>query len=143
LALLSYELFTGTLQKMGYVLNDYDPCVANTTISSKQSTIAWFVDDNKISHEDGKVNSETIRIIEETFGKMTVTRGKKHVFLGMNVTYNDSGSATINMKDYLKEAISYFGEDILKSAATPVKRDLFEIDEDSPALTTEKREHVP
>jgi hypothetical protein len=125
---------------LGYVLNDYDPCVANKMINGKQSTIAWYVDDNKISHEDPKVNSETVRIIEETFGKMTVTRGKKHVFLGMNVTYNDNGSATINMKDYLKEAIADFGEDIVKSAATPAKRDLFEIDENSPVLTTEKRE---
>jgi hypothetical protein len=44
------------------------------------------------------------------------------------------------VKDYLKEAIADFGEDIVKSAATPAKRDLFEIDENSPALTTEKRE---
>jgi hypothetical protein len=138
-ALLWYELFTGTLQQMGYVLNDYDPCVANKTISGKQSTIARYVDDNKISHEDPKVNNETIEIIERRFGKMTVTRGKKHVFLGMNVTYNNIGSATMNMKDYLIEAIADFSEDIVKSAATPTKRDLFDIKEDSPALPPEKR----
>jgi hypothetical protein len=34
-ALLWYELFTGTLQKLGFVLNDYDPCVANMVINEK------------------------------------------------------------------------------------------------------------
>ncbi len=49
-ALLWYNLFTGTLEGMGFKLNPYDPCVANLTIHGKQCTVAWFVDDNKISH---------------------------------------------------------------------------------------------
>jgi hypothetical protein len=125
---------------MGFVLNEYDPCVANMTINDKQCTIAWYVDDNKISHEDPEVVTTIIKRIEERFGKMTVTRGKEHVFLGMNITFNDDGTASIKMKDYLKEAIADFGEDIVKSAATPAKRDLFDINDDSPALPDKKRE---
>jgi hypothetical protein len=139
-ALLWYELFTGTLQKMGFVLNEYDPCVANMKINDKQCTIAWYVDDNKISHEDPEVVTTIIEKIEERFGKMTVTRGKEHVFLGMNITFNDDGTASIKMKDYLKEAIADFGEDIVKSAATPAKRDLFDINDDSTALPSKKKE---
>jgi hypothetical protein len=86
------------------------------------------------------VNTEVIRKIEERFGNMMVTRGKEHVFLGMNVTFNDDGTVTIKMKDYVKEAISDFGEDITKSATTPAKRDLFEINEGSKELTIEKSE---
>jgi hypothetical protein len=51
-ALLWYNLLTGTLEGMGFKLNTYDPCVANSIIHGKQCTIAWFVDDNKISHVD-------------------------------------------------------------------------------------------
>jgi hypothetical protein len=76
-----------------------------------------------------------INSIEEKIGKMTITRGKTHVFLGMDVGFNDNGTATIKMKEYLKEAIFDFGEDILKSATTPAKRDLFQIDERSAGLT--------
>jgi Reverse transcriptase (RNA-dependent DNA polymerase) len=50
LALLWYELFTSTLQKMGFVLNPYDACVANKIIDGTQCTVVWYVDDNKISH---------------------------------------------------------------------------------------------
>jgi hypothetical protein len=49
-ALLWYELFAGTLKKMGFELNPYDPCIANKVIEGAQCTIAWYVDDTKISH---------------------------------------------------------------------------------------------
>ena len=35
-AMLWYKLFTSTLQKLGFVLNPYDSCVANATIKGKQ-----------------------------------------------------------------------------------------------------------
>jgi hypothetical protein len=54
-ALLWYKMFSSTLQKMGFVLNPYDPCIANCMIQGEQCTIAWYVDDNKISHKDPEV----------------------------------------------------------------------------------------
>ena len=79
-ALLWYDLFHNTLKDMGFVLNPYDPCVANCMIQGKQCTIACYVDDNKISHVDPNVVSMVIGRIEERFGKMTVTRGREHFF---------------------------------------------------------------
>ena len=84
-ALLWYELFSGTLKNMGFKLNPYDTCVANKTINDKQCTIVWYVDDTKISHVDSIVVTKIIKAIEEKFGDMTVTRGKSHVSLGMDI----------------------------------------------------------
>jgi len=53
------------------------------------ATVAWYVDDNKISHVDDTVVTDIIKKIEAKFDKMTVTRGKHHVFLGMDITFND------------------------------------------------------
>jgi len=39
-ALLWYELFTGTLVDMGFKLNPFDPCVANSQVKGKQCTVA-------------------------------------------------------------------------------------------------------
>jgi hypothetical protein len=50
LVLLWYGLFTKSLKGMGFVLNPYDPCIANCTIEGTQCTAAWYVDDNKILH---------------------------------------------------------------------------------------------
>jgi hypothetical protein len=139
-ALLWYELFTGTLKGMGFELNPYDTCVANQTIDGKQCTIAWYVDDNKISHVNPRVVTDVVTKIEERFGKMTITRGKEHVFLGMHITYLENGTAQLRMADYLKEAISEFGESITKTAATPAKRDLFDVADDGEFLDKTRSE---
>ena len=70
---------------MGFELNPYDNCVANKMIDGKQCTIIWWVDDNYISHVSDGVLDMVIGKIEERFGKMAVTCGDKHVFLGMQL----------------------------------------------------------
>ena len=80
---------------MGFEINPYDPCVANSTINGTQCTIAWCVDDTKISHEVPAVVTSVIERIEERFGKMTFTRCPEHTFLGMKITYRSDGTATI------------------------------------------------
>ena len=80
-ALLWYQMFYAYLKDIGLELNPYDPCVANKMIDGKQCTIAWYVNDTKISHADPNIVSQIIeQELEERFGKMAVTRGKKHVF---------------------------------------------------------------
>jgi Reverse transcriptase (RNA-dependent DNA polymerase) len=139
-ALLWYQMFYTYLKNLGFELNPYDPCVANKMIDGKQCTIAWYVDDTKISHADPAVVSQIIDQLEERFGKMTVTRGKKHVFLGMNVTYTPHGTAEIIMRDYLEEAIAESKLDVRRTASSPARRDLFEIDEASPPLEADDAE---
>jgi hypothetical protein len=139
-ALLWYELFYSYLKEIGFELNPYDPCIANKDINGKQCTIAWYVDDTKISHADPNIVTDVIAQIEERFGKMTITRGRKHVFLGMHITYNADGTADIIMRDYLEEAIAESGLEIMRTAATPAKRDLFDIDAQATPLTTKESE---
>jgi hypothetical protein len=139
-ALLWYNLFTETLQGMGFKLNPYDPCVANLTIHGKQCAVAWFVDDNKISHVDCRVVTKIIKKIEAHFGKMTVTRGTHRVFLGMDITYEANGTVSIGMKDYILESIDDFPEELSEGAATPSRQTLFEVDPNSPKLNETRSE---
>jgi len=46
-----------------WVLNSsllYDPCIANKVIDGKQHSIVWYMNDNKISHMDAIVMTQTI-----------------------------------------------------------------------------------
>jgi hypothetical protein len=139
-ALLWYNLFTSELVKRGFVLNPYDSCVANRMVDGKQCTICWYVDDMKVSHVDPTVVTQTIEDIEDRFGKMSVTRGKKHVFLGMNIEFNEDGTFTMTMVDHIKEAIEQFGEDVSACATSPGAKSLYSVLESSPTLTKEKGE---
>ena len=139
-ALLWYECFTKCLFDMGFTLNNHDQCVANKTIEGSQCTIVWYVDDNKISHASSKVVDDIIKKLEERFGKMTVKRGKEHVFVGMNITFIGDGKVRLTMRSYLEEAIQAFGEDVSIGAATPANRNLFAVSEDLPLLETKQAE---
>ena len=68
---------------------------------------------------------------------MTVTRGDEHVFLGMKIRYvKKNGTAEMMMREYLEEAIAESGLEITRTAATPAKRDLFDVDEDACPLAS-------
>ena len=133
-ALLWYDLFSSTLEKEGFKINPYDCCVANKDINGHQCTIAWYVDNNKLSHKDANVVSEVLKIIKAHFGDLTVSRGKKHTFLGMNITIRKDKKVQIEMKDQVKETILAFDEDVTTSATTTAALHLFDINNDCPKL---------
>ena len=73
---------------MGFVLNKYDPCVANAKmINGKQFTIRWWDDDNAMMHVDMEVMNEIIPGIEDKFGKLTITCDDQHTLLGMDLWF--------------------------------------------------------
>ena len=60
-ALLWYECFVNKLSSMGFKINPYDHCIANKDIDGSQCTIAWYVDDVKVSHKNENVITTIIR----------------------------------------------------------------------------------
>ena len=88
-ALLWYQLYSSTLQDMGFVFIPDNKCIINKIINGKQCIVVFYIDDNKVGHEDPVV---VTKILDETashFGKLSITRGCKHDFLGMNITLKD------------------------------------------------------
>ena len=60
-ALLFYNKLVKDLLEYGFVLNNYDCCVANKMINGHQMTIIWHVDDLMISHrEPSEVTKKSI-----------------------------------------------------------------------------------
>jgi len=121
-ALLWYKLFSTMLVDLGIELNPYDLCVANAIIDGKHCTIGWYVDNNIVTHIDPDTVTWVIDKIEEKFGNMTVTRGKSHDFLGMNIDILEDKTVTVGMKEHIKGAIAHFPEDIIRNAATPAAK---------------------
>jgi hypothetical protein len=92
-SLLYYRKFVKILTDIDFVINQYDPCVANRTIEGEQMTICAHVDDCKLSHRKTKVMDSMIKYlrqeyesIEDGSGAMTVSRGTIHKYLGTTST---------------------------------------------------------
>jgi hypothetical protein len=85
-SLLYYRKFVKSLTDIDFVINPYDPFVANTMIKGKKMTICFHVDDCKLSHRKTKVMDSIIEylrheyesIFEDRSGAMMVSRGKIH-----------------------------------------------------------------
>ena len=98
-SLLYYRKFCKSLTDKGFIFNPYDPCVANKVINGKQMTICFHVDDCKLSHVDPKemdrmiewLKQEYESIFEDGSGKMSVSRGKIHTYLGVTLDFTVKG----------------------------------------------------
>lgn len=141
-AMLWYNMFASTLKGMGFVLNPYDPCVANKMINGKQCTICWYVDDLKVSHVQHAVVKQVISEVEKHYGQMVVTYGNKHTYVGMDIEYTGNGEAKITMISYLKEALDAFPEDCTANANTPAASHLFEVNQECPKISEPDRQNM-
>ena len=113
-ALLFYRKLVSDLESNSFVLNPYNPCIANKMINGKQMTICWQVDDLKVSHEDPQEVTVFGEWLSNTYGILVVLhRGKIHDYLGMILDYSHKGKVMINMTEYIKNIISDFPEEII------------------------------
>ena len=138
-----------SLTSIGFEINLYDPCVANKMIEGKQQTLCFHVDDCKLSHVSSLVNDRMIEwlhqeyesIFEDGSGKMMVSRGKVHTYLGMTLDYSMRGQVIVTMYDYIQEILEAFDKAEpkgmgTKSSAAP--NNLFKVNKDSKKLSTNK-----
>ena len=145
-AKLFWENLTSFLcSDLGFTLNPYDSCVANKTINGKQCTIAWHVDDLKISHVDSRVVDEIITRFEEKYGKespLSVTRGRVHEYLGMTIDYSTPGVVSFIMKDYVADIIKEKADDMDdRTATTPASQHLYHTNDNAVKLGEYKADY--
>ena len=134
-----YKQLTKVLIDEDFIPNPYDSCVVNKIIKGSQCTICWHVDDLKISHKDPKVVDEVLECLQSIYGELSVTRGKKHTYLGMDLDYSCPGMVCVSMIPYLKEIIDEFPEDLgERTAKTPATLRLFDINKNPEFLDPKK-----
>ena len=113
---------------MGFVMNPYDPCVANRTVNGAQMTIRWHVDDLMISHLSQDKIMKIVQGIKDTHGEnLAETVGTMHDYLGMTFDYSFTKEVRINMWDYLRKVIKEFPEEIMGVCVTTASDHLFKV----------------
>ena len=126
-ALLFYKKLAVDLVSHGFKINPYDPCVVTKDIQGKQMTICWHVDDLKISHENSNEVTKVGDWLKSIYGNVSISRGREHTYLGMQIKYTEKGCCEISMTPYTEEIINQFPEDVQLPASTPAADHLFKI----------------
>ena len=139
-SILYYRKFRKDIESIGFKVNPYDPCVANRIVRGSQQTVCWHVDDLKSSHLLTKVNDEFLEWLNQKYGdivEVKATRGNKHDYLAMFITFKD-GKVIIDMVYYVEKMIQDFPETLKRGVKCPWTEHLFKVNENAPVLTTDK-----
>jgi len=146
-ALMFYRKFVTDIKSIGFELNPYDPCMANKMINGKQFTIVWHVDDLKISHAEPKVVDGMIawlkhkyeQLFDDGSGKMRISRGKIHEYLGMKLDFTTPGEVQVTMKDYIQAMVDDWKKHDATDtiASSPAAAHLFEVRDNAELLDEE------
>eukprot|EP00804_Cyclotella_cryptica_P030821 CCRYP_015076-RE/>CCRYP_015076-RE protein AED:0.49 eAED:0.25 QI:0/-1/0/1/-1/1/1/0/834 len=133
-ALLFYRKLRKELEEYGMEMNPYDMCVANKDTKHGQLTILWHVDDLKLSCRSKVEVTKLICYLRNIYGdKMTIERGGKRKYLGMNLDFTEPGVLQVDMSHYVKEILTDFPEKIEKTSPTPHSDSLFTVKEEDEA----------
>ena len=106
-ALLFYKRLRSDLEDMGFVVNPYDPCVANNMVDGEQMTVCWHVDDLKISYRYEDMVTAFAVEMENIYGEnTTISRGRVQYYLGIELEFRTCpGTLIISMIKYLQKII--------------------------------------
>ncbi len=128
-SLLFYRKLQEELEAYGFIVNPYDPCIANlTSMDGKQLTLIWHMDDLMASCEDDFELTKFSCYLARIYGpKLTMHMGWKRNYLSMDLKFNKDGTLGISMVQYLKNIIAEFPEVIQGKAAMPAVDHLFQI----------------
>ena len=133
------------IEVWGLTPNKYDDCVVNKTIKGHQITVVWHMDDLKVSHVNIKEVDKFVMQMEETFGAdapLSVSRGKIHDYLGMNLDFRVEGEVRIDMEHYIDMMLHNAPEDMEGVSNTPAAVHLFKTNSEDPKLLGDKQKKI-
>ena len=116
-------------------MNPYDICVFNKLYDGEQVTVIFHVDDLLGSSVLDEALEEPYNVLIKKYGKVKVTRGDTHSYLGMVLRFIGDGTATVAMPAFIADIILESG--VTGTAPTPADEYLFALRE-SPALSEEQ-----
>jgi hypothetical protein len=143
-SLLYYKKFRADIESIGFIVNPYDPCVANRMADGKQHTVTWHVDDLKSSHVNSKVNDEFLKWLKlkyasDTIGEVKAVRGHRHDYLAMWLDYSTPGVLKLDMTYYVKAMIDDFPDKLEGTGKYPWTNNLFVVDPKSKLLDDKRK----
>ena len=146
-SLLCHERWVKDIEAQGFVLNPYDPCVANKMANGKQLTLTWHVDDVKVLHMwrsrwwTSLFNGSKIKCGQIT--PVKPSRGQAHDYLAMMIDFKHQGKVIIDVRRCVDSLIKKFKCLNKLGAAkpkTPAAEHLFTVRDEVEKLYAEKAE---
>ena len=137
-AKLWYDEVSSKLKGFGYVASESDQCCfIKFDKNGKRSIVALYVDDFAHWYEDSRFDDKLIAVLEEHYGKLTVSKGDSGIYVGVEFDYNrQDRSVVLSMRKYLSKVLKDFN--VQKGSPTPTSHDFMTLDESSPRVDSKR-----
>ena len=106
--LLFHQKLSSDLRNEGFTLNPYDPCVVRKMVNGNYITVTCHMYELNISYVDSIKVNIMIKWIKSKYRKMSISRGRVHNYLGMDLYYLVQGEASVQMEKYLVNTTKEF-----------------------------------
>ena len=139
------KLQTKLVKEWGFTPNLYDSCVVNKMVDGRQLTVAWHVDDLKISHEKEEALDEFIGMMENEFGQdapLSISCGPAQDYLGMTLDFSEKERVVVKMHNYVKTMLNDAPSSMDGKAATPAAAHLFKVNTENPKLLNKDKKDL-
>ena len=134
-----YDTLTGKLVEIGFQKNLNDDCVWNRIDSDgNQCTVVIHVDDLMITARDENILTSEIKLLQDKFGELTITRGKTLNYLGMTFDFSVDSKVRITMDGFVEEMLGDLEGIIDGEVETPCRSDIFKVRENGLINDTKK-----
>ena len=132
------------MESIGFKFSEYDPCVAFRQRVGSQQTIRFHVDDVASSHRNKKVNDKFLEWLNKKYGSIKAvkaTRGDKHKYLGMTISFEKRGCVRFEQFDKVVDLIENGPVKLKRSdtAMTPSSNNLMNRDDDAKLIDNKER----
>ena len=114
-------------------------------VNGKQITVQFFVDDLHISCENMDTIDGLIKDLSQkfktNFQELTVTKGKVHDYLGINIDYSNNEYVKFTMYNFLEDVLSEARPDMNGRSKWPANAKLFDVDVTSTKLNVRDQDY--
>jgi histone deacetylase 1/2 len=126
------------LSDLGFIANPHDICVFNKDDGNNQITVCVYVDDLLITCVDKSKIDGLMDQIKEEFKELKINSGNNHSYLGMSLDFSKNGQTKVTMEGFISDLLKSCELDDGISVSTPALPNLFDIDEKSIKLDSNK-----
>jgi len=108
-------------------------------VNGTQMTVAWHVDDLKVSHIDGREITKLVVFLKEKYGPdIAVNKGTIHDYLGIDFDFSEKGVVKLSMIKNIEKIFDDFPEEIGQASSTPASEHLFKVRDPEETERTKK-----
>ncbi len=143
-SLLFYRKLRKELDEYRFMVNNYNPCIANKDVGNgEQLTVIWHMDDlMELCTHDFELAKLSCYVASIYGLKLMMHTGTKHKYLGIDFEFKTNRNLQVTMVGYLKDMIEGFPELIVGKVETLARVSLFYIQDKKEARPLEEERAI-